>query len=183
MKRLSLFDLPLNSAQDLKGPRFWWEIRYKSLFKQAVADFVRMYDVEPIFHFSYPQHQVFLSEPSNPVFIDRVSGQLTDQQGRDIWEVDYGQVKAFRPQDVAPQICALISGTSSRDGWRPMVMGEITVPEDDLENIIHELEKSEDTFSLHWPTFKGRYVVRVFGPPELQESLRYRFCNCSAQSM
>ncbi len=175
MKRLSLFDLPLNSAHDLKGPRLWWEISYKSLFKQAVADFVRMYDVEPIFHFSHPHHQIFLSEPGNPVFIDRATGQLTEQQGRDIWEVDYRQVKAFRPQDVAPQICAIISGASSRDGWRPMVMGEITVPEADLENILVELGNAKDTFSLHWPTFKDRYVFRVFGPPELLESLRYRF--------
>jgi hypothetical protein len=173
-KRLSLFDLPADPAQGAKGPRLWWEMHFKALHKLAVADFVRMYEVEPIFYLSYPKRQVFLSNPGQAVIIDRASGKLTDKGARKIWEVDYRQVKAFRPQDVAPQIRGAISGNVGPCTWRPMVMGEITVPEVNLEATLRRISDSEHVFALHWPTFEGRFAFRVFGPPAFLEALRYQ---------
>ena len=173
-KRLSLFDLPADPTQGAKGPRLWWEMHFKALHKLAVADFVRMYEVEPIFYLSYPKLQVFLSDPNQAVIIDRASGELTDLEGREIWEVDYRQVKAFRPQDVAPQIRAASSGAVGPSTWRPMVMGEITVPEVNLEATLRSISEKEHVFALHWPTFEGRFAFRIFGPPSFLELLRYQ---------
>lgn len=173
-KRLSLFDLPADPAHGPKGPRLWWEMQYKALHKQAVTGFVRLYDVEPVFYLTYPKRQVFLSDPSQALIIDRASGHLTDKGAREIWEVDYGQVKAFRPQDVAPQICETISGAVGRDAWSPMIMGEITVPEHNLEATLRRIDEAEHVFALHWPTFEGRFAFRVFGPPPFLEALRYK---------
>lgn len=172
MKRLSLFDLPAGPAQDVHGPCFWWTLKYKSMHERAVADFVQVYKVEPIFHLSWPRRQVFLYDPDRSVIIDRITGQLTARGRRKLWEMDYRKVKAFRPQDLAPQIVSVLSGSASREMWHPMVMGELNVPENKLETLLATLTEA-GAFVLHWPTFQDRYALRMFGDPLLLESLRY----------
>lgn len=173
-KRLSLFDLPADPAHGPKGPRLWWEMHFKALHKQAVTEFVRMYEVEPIFFFNYPKRQIFLFDPGKAVIIDRGGGELTNLGVQEIWEVDYRQVKAFRPQDVAPQIREVLTGAADPDTWHPMVMGEITVPEVNLETTLRRISDAEHVFALHWPAFAGRFTFRVFGPPWFLEALRYQ---------
>lgn len=173
MNQLSMFDLPAASAHGYDGSSFWWTLKYKPMYEKAVAEFFQMYDVGPVFHLSWPRRQAFLVDPGQSVIIDRASGRLTAQDWRKLWEVDYREVKAFRPQDLAPQICSTLSGAASREAWRPMVMSEIIVPESEVETLLARLEHA-GAFVLHWPAFQDKHALRMFGDPALLESLRYR---------
>ncbi len=172
MKQLSFFDLTAGSKGDRDGPTFWWAIRFKPLYEQAVADFVKMYQTQPIFYLAWPKSQVFLTDPGQAVIIDRVTGGLTHRGRRALWKVDYGAAKAFRPQDLAPQIPAVLTGAESRETWRSMVMTEITVTESRVETLLARLA-AEGLYALHWPASRDKYAFRIFGHPALLESLRY----------
>lgn len=173
MKRLSLFDLPAGPGQVQDTPSMWWVVKYKAMHRQAVTDFTQVYAVEPIFHLSWPRHQVFLSDPSHALIIDRATGSLDASGRRTLWNVDYREAKAFRPNDLAPQIPAVLSGETPLEAWKPMVMSDMVVPESDLDAFLSRLA-SEDAFALHWPVFEGKYAFRIFCPPALLDALRYR---------
>mgnify|MGYP006310835163 FL=1 len=109
------------------------------MYEQAVNDFFGLYEVSPVFYLEWPRHQVYLTEPGQALIVDKVTGLLTESGKRKLWEVDYRSAKVFRPQDVAPQITAALSGTASRSSWRPMVMTEFKVPEESVEEVIARL--------------------------------------------
>lgn len=173
MKRLSFFDLPAGPQPDPDGPSFWWALKFKAMHEQAVAGFTQVYKVKPIFHLAWPRHQVFLADPAKALVIDRATGRLADHGKRKLWEVNYCEARAFRPQDLAPQIPAILSGEASMESWVPMVMSEITVPDDTVEMFLTRLA-AEGVFSLHWPDSGERHAFRLFGEPTLLESLRYQ---------
>jgi len=172
MQQLSLLDLPADPKRDPDGPSLWWAVRYKPIYVQVVADFVQMYSVKPIFHLAWPKHQVFLTEPACAIIVDKMTGTLTEQGKRSLWEVDYRVAKAFRPQDVAPQIAEILAHSKSRETWRPLVMAEIRVLASRVEAFIAQLG-SLNVFSQYWPAFQDSHLFRVFGEPDLLESLRY----------
>jgi hypothetical protein len=172
MQQLSLLDLPADPTRDPDGPSCWWTVRYKPIYEQAVADFVQMYAVKPIFHLTRPKHQVFLIDPACVIIVDKMTGMLTKKGKRSLWEVDYRTAKAFRPQDVAPQIVEILTNSKSRETWRPLVMAEMRVSASRVEAFIVKLG-SLDVFSQHWPAFQDGHMFRVFGEPDLLESLRY----------
>jgi len=173
MKRLSLFDLPAGPKNDPDGPSFWWALKFRAMHEQAVAAFTEVYRIEPIFHLSWPGHQVFLADPGKALIIDRVTGRPAAHGRRKLWELDYREAKAFRPRDVAPQIPAILSGEASPESWLPMVMSEITVPEHEVDALLARLGAA-GVFALHWPVFEDRYRFRLFSEPALLESFRYR---------
>lgn len=172
MKQLSLLDLPAGPKRDPDGPSLWWALRYKSMYERAVVDFVQLYEVEPVFHLDWPMRQVFVAEPGQGIIVDKTAGLLTEAGKKTLWEKDYRAAKAFRPQDVAPQITAVLSGAASRETWRPMVMAEVKVPAAKVEGFIAWLS-SLKVFSQHWPVFREGYMFRVFGEPDMLDSLRY----------
>ena len=178
MKQLSLLDLPAGSGQDPDGPSFWWSLRYKPMYERAVTDFFGLYEVMPIFFLEWPRHQVYLTDPGQALIVDKMTGLLKESGKRKLWEVDYRAARAFRPQDVAPQISEILSGTASRSSWRPMVMAEVKVPAASVEEVIAKLS-SLNVFSQHWPAFQEDCMFRVFCEPELLESLRYGWCVAS----
>ncbi len=173
MKQLSLFDLPAGPAPDPDAPSLWWPVKYKPLYDRARADFNNLYQVAPIFHLVWPRHQVFLTDPGQALVIEIITGLLSPRAGkRLLWEVDYRGVRAFRPQDVSPRITDTLAGTMSREAWRPLIMTEIKVPVDKVERFLDHLG-ALDVFWQHWPAFQDSHLFRVFGAPDLLESLRY----------
>ncbi len=173
MQRLSLFDLPAGPGHDQNAPSMWWILKYKPMHKQAVADFTQVYAVEPIFHLTWARHQVFLSDPSHALIIDRATGQLDANGKHKLWEVDFREAKAFRPKDLAPQISAVLSGETPLESWKPMVMSDIVIPEYEFDAFLSRLT-SENIFALHWPVFQGKFMFRLFCAPTLLEVLRYQ---------
>ena len=173
MNQLSLLDLPEDpSSHEEGGPTLWWAFKYRPLHQQAVADFRRDYGVAPIFHFEWPRRQVFLATPAEPLIIDRASGLLAETRMHKLWLQDYRQAKAFRPQDVAPQIRDILSGARSRETWRPMTMVEFKVPSTRVERLTAQLAE-QDIFARYWPGRRDHHVFRLFGQPDMLESLMY----------
>lgn len=166
MKQLSLFDLPVDPVQDPNGPSLWWPFQYLSIYAQAVADFVGLYNVEPIFFLSWAGYQAFLTHPNQAVIVETDTGRMVDSERRRLWHEDYQRAKAFRPQDVAPQIKAVLHKTMDRACWRPMVMAEIRVPNSKVEALSEKLTEL-NVFELHWPAFRDAHLFRLFGDPNL----------------
>jgi hypothetical protein len=169
MRQTSLFDLPSQPERG-DGPSFWWVMRFEPRYDKAVAEFVRMYEVPPIFYLGWPKHQVFLYHPDQALIIDRATGEVADHDRQSLWEEDYGKAKAFRPRDLAPQIPALLAGEGS---WQPMIMGEISVPEWQAEALLDRLG-AEKIFNVHWPALHGQHMFRLFTDPVRLEEIRYQ---------
>lgn len=172
LKQLSLFDLPAGPETEPDGPSFWWSLRFKPMYEQAVSDFVAMYEVQPVFHLDWPKQQVFLAEPGKALLVDKRTGRLVEKGKKRLWEVDYRTAKAFRPQDVDPQITAILLNAASCSSWRPMVMAEIRVAAAHVEQLLARLD-SLDVFSQHWPANQDDFLFRVFCDPDLLDSLVY----------
>lgn len=85
MKQLSLLDLPAGPKRDPEGPSFWWALRYKAMYAQAVADFVLMYAVKPIFHLARAKHQIFLADPAQAIIVEKMTGALAETGKRALW--------------------------------------------------------------------------------------------------
>lgn len=174
MKQLSLFDLPTDPAHNPNGPSVWWSFQYRPTYAQAVADFVQLYDVEPIFHLSWTARQAFLTHPSRAIIVETDTGLIAESGARRLWHEDYRRAKAFRPQDVAPQIRAVLDEAMDRALWRPMIMTEIRTPNSKVEALSEKLTELA-VFSLHWPAFKDAHIFRLFGEPTLLASLHGDF--------
>lgn len=173
MKQFSLFDLPADPEYKRDdGPSFWWSLKYKSIYDQVVADFVTMYEVEPIFHLTWVNHQVFLTHPARAVVMESGTGLLADLGRRCFWNKDYRKIKAFRPQDLAPQIKDVLSGALDPIQWQPMVMAEARIPDTKVEAFSERLA-SLHIFEQHWPAYRDAHAFRLFGEPQLLESLIY----------
>jgi hypothetical protein len=172
MKQFSLFDLPADPEQGHEGPSFWWTLKFESMHEQAVAEFVKMYGVEPIFHLAWTSHQVFLTHPDQSIIVENDTGLLTEFGRSRLWETDYRQAKAFRPQDVAPEIVRMLSGTMDRAQWRPMVMAETRVPNFKVDAFAERLAEAH-VFEQHWPAYRDAHLFRMFGEPRLLEALVY----------
>ncbi|MFW5735430.1 MAG: hypothetical protein ACOCWR_10255 [Oceanidesulfovibrio sp.] len=105
-----------------------------------------------------------------PLIIDRDSGMLAGPRVHKLWLQDCHQAKAFRPQDVAPQIRDTLSGALDRESWRPMIMVEFKVPSTRMERLSARLAE-QDVFARYWPGRREHYVFRLFADPAILESL------------
>ena len=172
MSQLSFFDLCADPKGNPDGPRLWWSLQYKPFYERAVTEFVDLYGVAPIFHLAWPGRQVFLTEPSRAMIIEVATGVLNESGRGRLWELDYRGVKAFRPQDVAPQIVAVLDGSMPRETWRPMIMAEVTVPSFRAETLATRIA-AQGLFAQQWPASRDTMAFRVFGDPAVLASLPY----------
>ncbi len=177
MKQHNLFDL-LAKTSPKSTLEILWSIHHRRDYEQRVLAFRQEYGEAPVFTLRLPKQrrEAFCTHPNNALIIDTHTGALVEDSLvlQQIWGAALRHCPILRISQVSEQVAAVLAGERPRDAWQPEVIERVSFHEEHVEELARQVQSS----GLGWRIDQLACELRVWGAPELVDSLLIDLGNC-----